>query len=77
MPPIPKPIPPRDRLIFAMDVADPDAARRLHLGGVGYLSSAGISVLVTTHSIMFNPPFNGLAGHIIIRLHEPRVRTCR
>jgi len=29
MPAIPKPIPPRDRLIFAMDVADPDAARRL------------------------------------------------
>jgi orotidine-5'-phosphate decarboxylase len=29
MPPIPKPIPARDRLIFAMDVADPDAARRI------------------------------------------------
>ena len=29
MPFTPKPIPPRDRLIFAMDVADPDAARRL------------------------------------------------
>ncbi len=29
MPFAPKPIPPRDRLIFAMDVADPDAARRL------------------------------------------------
>jgi len=29
MPSIPRPIPPRDRLIFAMDVADPDAARRL------------------------------------------------
>jgi orotidine-5'-phosphate decarboxylase len=29
MPPIPKPIPDRERLIFAVDVADPDAARRL------------------------------------------------
>ena len=29
MPLTPKPIPPRDRLIFALDVADPDAARRL------------------------------------------------
>ena len=29
MPPVPKSIADRDRLIFAMDVADPDAARRL------------------------------------------------
>jgi orotidine-5'-phosphate decarboxylase len=29
MPPIPKQIPARERLIFAMDVADPDAARRI------------------------------------------------
>ena len=29
MPPIPKQIPARERLVFAMDVADPDAARRI------------------------------------------------
>ena len=29
MPVLPKPIPAHERLIFAMDVADPDAARRL------------------------------------------------
>ena len=49
MPYVPKPIPDRERLIFAMDVADPDAARRLadELGDAVYFYKLGLELFMT------------------------------
>ena len=49
MPYIPKPIPDRERLIFAMDVADPDVARRLadELGDAVYFYKLGLELFMT------------------------------
>ena len=49
MPYVPKPIPDRERLIFAMDVADPDAARRLadELGDAVSFYKLGLELFMT------------------------------
>jgi len=49
MPYVPKPIPDRERLIFAMDVADPDVARRLadELGNAVSFYKLGLELFMT------------------------------
>jgi len=49
MPYVPKPIPDRERLIFAMDVADPDVARRLtdELGDAVSFYKLGLELFMT------------------------------
>jgi len=48
-PPSPKPIPARERLIFAMDVPDPDAARRLadRLGDAVHFYKLGLELFMS------------------------------